>query len=292
MYSKIASKYLRNLNPFIARELKKVLVYPRYYRSLWLGRLYYKKYKDLYKQNILFVAGLPKSGTTWVENMLSSYPGFVSIMPFQVTGHEMEYKSSCEYDFPKEIFKPLSKGFYVMKMHSHGSKHNIHLLKENNIHYCVIYRDLRDAAVSHYFYVHSTPWHPEYPDYKNLDVRQGLIHFHKTRLEEWSRWIESWRENRDRKQSIEITYEEMLNDSFNTFRKVVSFFGLNDSEKQVKSIIERNKFKKLKAKEDRFFRKGISGDWKNYFDKETRNLYKEKISHLLIKLGYEKDHNW
>ncbi|MHA1381694.1 MAG: sulfotransferase domain-containing protein, partial [Candidatus Helarchaeota archaeon] len=144
------------MNPKIARNLKKIFVYPRYYRSLFIGRKNFKKYKNKYKQNILFVAGLPKSGTTWLENMLASYPGITPIMPYQVTKHEMKYKSSIEYDLPKGVFEPLKNGLYVMKMHIYGSNHNVNILKKNNIKYCIIYRDLRDAAVSHCFYVRST----------------------------------------------------------------------------------------------------------------------------------------
>jgi hypothetical protein len=111
-------------------------------------------------------------------------------------------------------------------------------------------------------------------------------------LEEWSQWIRSWRENRNPEHSLEISYEELLSGSFSTFRNVAQFFDLNDSEEQIKSILKRHKFKKIKSKKDLFFRKGISGDWKNYFDEEIKNLYKKKISHLLIELGYEKDPNW
>lgn len=40
------------------------------------------------------------------------------------------------------------------------------------------------------------------------------------------------------------------------------------------------------------FRKGVSGDWKNYFTTEHRKFFKEKYNDLLVKLGYEKDDKW
>ncbi|MHA1410853.1 MAG: hypothetical protein ACTSQY_11190 [Candidatus Odinarchaeia archaeon] len=93
MYSNLANKYIRRLNPKVACNIKKIFVYPRYYRSLFKGRKNLKKYKNKYEQNILFVAGLPKSGTTWLENMLAKYLGITPIMPYQVTKHEMKFKS-------------------------------------------------------------------------------------------------------------------------------------------------------------------------------------------------------
>lgn len=41
-----------------------------------------------------------------------------------------------------------------------------------------------------------------------------------------------------------------------------------------------------------FERKGIAGDWKNHFNKESKKLFKEFSSKELIKLNYEKNDNW
>jgi len=292
MYSTIANKYFRGLNPKLAQILKQLFVYPRYYRSLYIGRHQFRKYKGIYKQNILFVAGLPKSGTTWLENMLASYPGFTPIMPYQVTKHEMNNKSSIEYEFPEGIFNPLQNGLFVMKMHSYGSKHNVNILKNNNINYCIVYRDLRDAAVSHCFYVRSTPWHPECQEYKNFDIKQCLKIFCSKRLDEWVGWIRSWRENRNKEYSIEITYEELIRNTFITFKKVAQHFDLNASNEIIQGIIKKNSFAILKKKDANFFRKGVSGDWKNHFDYEIKEVFKEKAGDLLIELGYEKDLDW
>lgn len=39
-------------------------------------------------------------------------------------------------------------------------------------------------------------------------------------------------------------------------------------------------------------RKGIVGDWQNYFDEKVRRIYKETAGDLLVELAYEKDQNW
>lgn len=39
-------------------------------------------------------------------------------------------------------------------------------------------------------------------------------------------------------------------------------------------------------------RKGIVGDWTNYFDDRTGRYYKEEAGDVLVDLGYEKDLNW
>jgi len=292
MYSTLVNQYFRRFNPRLAQYIKRVSVYPRYYRSLHMGRINFKKYRKNYKQHILFVAGLPKSGTTWMENMLASHPGITPIMPYQVTAHEMKYKSSIDYDFPDGMFEPLKNGLFVLKMHSYGSKHNVNILKKNKINYCIIYRDLRDAALSHCFYVKSTPWHPECQEYRNFDIKECLKIFCSNRLDEWINWIRSWRENRDKEHSIEITYEELLRNTTATFSKLVQLFELDNSNETIQVIIEKNRFSNMKKKDSNFFRKGVSGDWKNYFDDEIKGIFKDKAGDLLRELGYEKDLDW
>jgi hypothetical protein len=39
-------------------------------------------------------------------------------------------------------------------------------------------------------------------------------------------------------------------------------------------------------------RKGIVGDWKNYFDERIGRIYREEAGEALIEAGYEKDLNW
>ncbi|MEQ9299459.1 MAG: sulfotransferase domain-containing protein [Cyclobacteriaceae bacterium] len=40
------------------------------------------------------------------------------------------------------------------------------------------------------------------------------------------------------------------------------------------------------------YRKGVSGDWKNYFNEDHKSYFKERYNEVLIKLGYESDDDW
>ena len=40
------------------------------------------------------------------------------------------------------------------------------------------------------------------------------------------------------------------------------------------------------------FRRGKAGAWREHFSPETKALFKEVSGDLLIRLGYEEDHNW
>lgn len=40
------------------------------------------------------------------------------------------------------------------------------------------------------------------------------------------------------------------------------------------------------------FRNGLSGDWKNYFTENHKELFKERYNFTLLKYGFEQDANW
>jgi len=71
------------------------------------------------------------------------------------------------------------------------------------------------------------------------------------------------------------------------------------SEEHLAKIIQANAFSvksggRNPGEEDlnSHFRKGIAGDWKNHFNQQHIDYFKEQYGDLLIKLGYEKDKNW
>src|SRR6476660_3900459 len=95
----------RNLAPnFLTPFAKKMIAYPRYRAQLKNARSQYNIYKEQYNQNILFVAGLPKSGTTWFEKMLASFPGFFNVMIPEAVSYEQTHKESHTFEFPDNLF--------------------------------------------------------------------------------------------------------------------------------------------------------------------------------------------
>lgn len=64
-------------------------------------------------------------------------------------------------------------------------------------------------------------------------------------------------------------------------------------------IVWKNNFENLtegrshgREKTTSHFRKGIAGDWVNYFDENVKKAFKDRFGDLVIKLGYENDANW
>ena len=288
-----------HLSPPLARLVKRVGVYPRYLLQAQSCRKGFGQFGHLYAQKLLFIAGLPKSGTTWMKRMVASYPGFDEILIPDVASYELSTGGSHDYDLPPDIFARFNDMLVITKMHVHGSLHNVRLLRAANIRYVVLYRDLRDVAISHFFYARQTPWHPEYPIYANLSVHEGLEIFGQRTLQAFARWVRSWHENRDPEMSLEVRYERMLSDTAAVMTQVAEHFELDSSPEVVEAVVKNHSFLRLsegrqqgQQSSDSFFRKGIAGDWRTHFTPHLREIYKKLIGDFLVEFGYERDLAW
>ena len=111
--------------------------------------------------------------------------------------------------------------------------------------------------------------------------------------------LEKWFEHSE---VFQVCYEDILENPEKELVKVLKYLELDVSEKRIKQIVKNNAFKKLSGRrrgaEDKeaFLRKGVSGDWQNYFDIETIALFKTAINgrwnELVVKMGYEKIVDW
>ena len=289
----------RCLPPAGARLAKRMAVSSRYRAQVAACREGFRAHAGRYPQKVLFVAGLPKSGTTWVEKMLSSFPGFHELLIPEVAAHELATGGSHDFELPDGVFERFEGLLVLTKMHCHGSAHNAEVLRRAGVRYVVLFRDLRDVAVSNYFYVNHTPWHPEYPHYHAKSVREGLITFAERTLPAYVEWVRSWHANRDPERSIVFRYEELLADDLGCLRRMAALFELPATDAELRAIAERNSFKAMSGGRERgqesgssFQRKGQAGDWKNHFTPQITEAYKQVLGDFLIEFGYERSTDW
>jgi len=289
----------RCLPPAGARLAKRLAVGTRARLQARACREGFRVYGDRYPQKVLFVAGLPKSGTTWVEKMLSSFPGFHEMLIPEVAAHELATGGSHDFELPEDMFSRFKDMLVLTKMHCHGSVHNAEVLRRAGVRYVVLFRDLRDVAVSNYFYVCNTPWHPEYPLYQGRSVEEGLTTFAERTLPGYVAWVRGWQANREPERSLVFRYEDLLEDDLGCLRQMAALFELPGDDEELRQIAERNSFKAMSGGRERgqesgssFQRKGEAGDWKNHFTPELRDIYKREIGAFLVEQGYEQDDNW
>ena len=97
----------------------------------------------------------------------------------------------------------------------------------------------------------------------------------------------------------QVRYEDLLEHPHQEVKQLAEFLGTDTSEEAIEQAVHSASFEtktqgRERGQEDptSFFRKGIAGDWKNYFTERNKEVYKEEAGDLLIRLGYERDNNW
>ncbi|MBD0356364.1 MAG: sulfotransferase [Rubrobacter sp.] len=97
----------------------------------------------------------------------------------------------------------------------------------------------------------------------------------------------------------EVRYEDLLERPDEEVGRLAGFLGADTSEKAVRQAVGSASFERLSRGRERgeedtssFYRKGVAGDWKNYFTERDKEIYKEEAGELLIRLGYERDLDW
>ena len=165
----------------------------------------------------------------------------------------------------------------------------------------VIIRDLRDTLVSVYFSVkHSHPILHERIQSRRaalheMSLEDGLLYIIGQQLAgiaqfQWS-WLHAGEEL--------IRYEDLLtHDEEILARVLLKKCRFDIDPVQFREIILANRFEakagRKPGEEDihSHERKGIAGDWKNYFTDKVTVTFKRFYGSILIATGYERDFNW
>ena len=177
------------------------------------------------------------------------------------------------------------------------------LSKLNIIHF-FIYRDLRDVVLSEMFYLKSiNKLHALHSVFKNLENDNQRIKFAimgndyiQTKypypnISERFAWYKDWITDAF---CYDIRFEDLINND--TQHEQVTMI-INHLKSRGVKIDNINKYiamslDNLQPKNSHTYRKGGRGNWKTYFNKEHRDLFKEYAGNLLIELNYESDSNW
>lgn len=232
---------------------------------------------------LYIVTEYPKSGGSWVSQMLSDYLG----IPFP-RNKRPKFESSI--------------------MHGHYSYNP--LLK--NV-FCVV-RDGRDVMVSAYYHIfhQSDIFPPEvyelyrkrcpFDDYQAIEANlpkfieyMFTIENKKIMHSNWKEFNQSWLD----KSAQLIKYEDLLIDAPTILAEAIqqttqSKIDLERLTKIVDKYSFENQTKRKRGEEitSSFLRKGIAGDWKNKFTPEAKQVFNYYAGDMLIRLGYEKNNDW
>jgi hypothetical protein len=224
----------------------------------------------------------PKSGGTWVGNM---------------------FARAMNIPFPINRFP----AFGASVMHGH------YLQPRGMKNVIIVYRDGRDVMVSWYHHcllhgeygnnrlVNKTRKSVSFKDYEN--IRRNMpefIEYAFTRQKQpgfsYSDFIKFWHNRND---VVYVRYEDLKNNTIKELRRIVfERSGKQLLANEAKNIVEEFSFSRMTGRKPgeenktSFFRKGVVGDWRNYFCQRAKKVFDFYAGTYLIKLGYEESHTW
>lgn len=166
----------------------------------------------------------------------------------------------------------------------------------------IVIRDLRDTLISGYFSLkvsHSVVSSGilSFRDKLNeLSIEEGLIYL----IDEWLHFSAAIQRSWLGAGDVLIKYEDLLNNDLNILTDVlIRKCKLDILPVNLEKIINDNRFEKLTGGRmsgcediNAHERKGVAGDWRNYFTAKVKWYFKEKYGDLLLATGYVQDENW
>jgi len=244
-----------------------------------------KRYQSKFPMH--FVCGFPRSGTTWFSEMLADY---------------------LNLPRPRHYILPIG---FASVIHTH-SEPNAGI---NDCFYVI--RDGRDAITSMYFYfgksmkeqnIVGRDWLSRVFDnqFETMNVDKYLPRFieyifkHPVGTKShWGDHTRGWlgiQSEQSPGSIVVVRFEALLEDTASSFEHaLISKYQCIDCE-FAKEAVNRQTFRRQKKRsmdqQRTLLRKGISGDWKNYWNRECGQIFDYFAGEDLIELGYEIDRSW
>ena len=243
----------------------------------------------------VIIVTYPKSGTTLVQNLVyllknkGEYP-----INFKLADHVpfLDLKGvECLQNLPRPK---------LIKTHLPFAK----IVFNERAKYIFVCRNPFDCCVS---YFHHTKGLKVYYDWEEgtFDEFFELFITGDKDYGDYFDHLNSWFSRKDKSNILFVTYEDMIEDIKTVIRNVGDFLGGQFQEtakdqQLLDQVVEKVSFKSMKMKEEcfprfqdgmsgAFLRKGVVGDYKNYFSRDQQQAlsekFREKCSHLPV---YEK----
>lgn len=229
----------------------------------------------------IVITEYPKSGGTWLSQMLSE---------------------ALDVPYPRNRLPMLSESII----------HGCFLKVSKNNTPIVLVRDGRDVMVSFYYHLMMFNSLKSSQHVKKVrstlnfndiyDIESNLPKFMELIFEKkiyprfsWSEFIETWLSNDT---VFTTSYENLQKDAANEVVKIIRYLSIERNIEEVEAAVHKYKFENVTNRDpgeedvDSFVRKGIVGDWKNHFNKESKSVFNANSGNALVLAGYEEDSSW
>jgi hypothetical protein len=164
-----------------------------------------------------------------------------------------------------------------------------------------IIRDPRDALISQIFYAteinqdhRMRGYYLSLPDMDSrLRAAIGGVRDEGVYLPDILRRYERFKGWFNCPEVMVIRFEDFRIDPQRLITSMIDFLERKDFRLQVsREQAMQRVIEAVQPKKSPTFRKGHSGEWRNYFKEEHRQQFKQVAGNLLVEMGYEQDESW
>ncbi|KAM4652171.1 sulfotransferase 2B1-like [Discoglossus pictus] len=250
----------------------------------------------------IYIVTFPKSGTMWMAEILDliKHEGdSTSCKTVQNVKRSPWYESVDGQLKMKDVSSPRILAshlpFHIFAKSFFTSKAKI----------IYIMRNPKDVLVSLFHFAKILYLYKDPDNFE--DFFEGFLQG-ETMYGSWFDHIKGWMQIKDDHRFFYITYEELKQDLRGSVVRICKFLGKNLDDAAIDSVVEHSSFKVMKDNKmcnfslvpqeyidqtkGTFLRKGICGDWKNYFtvaqSEHFDNVYQEKMRDLNMIFFWDK----
>lgn len=216
------------------------------------------------RQTDILICSYPKSGTHWSCEIIR-----------MLMEEKEELQTTCIVDTILEEMPNLEKLDDAIDPRRLNSHLPVRFLPRKHIQnkYRLVHviRNPKDICVSYYHHAKQDivtgpigTWEDYFKKFLSGEVPYGS----------WFMYVKGMEElQREYPQFLLIYYENLHKDLKNTVQKLADFLGVTTTHDKIQKIIQATKFENM-SKGGFIFRKGITGDWRNFFT-ENQNRHFE-----------------
>ncbi|XP_052000556.1 sulfotransferase 2B1-like isoform X2 [Xyrauchen texanus] len=237
---------------------------------------YFEKFNVM--DNDVVIITYPKSGTTWMQEILPPLLNGGDLTTVQTIPNWdrvpwLEETRACfildKIPSPRAMVSHMP--YHLMPQTFFNSKAKV----------IYVTRNPKDVLVSS-FHFHNMATFLDKPG--TLEEFTGKFLAGNVIFGKWTDHVKSWRNSDLGDRILYVTYEEMLQDLRGVLGRILTFLGRQLSAEALDCVVDHCTFKNMKtntmsnyslvpqnlmdSKKSSFLRKGIAGDWKNHFSPE------------------------
>jgi Sulfotransferase domain len=227
----------------------------------------------------IFIAGYPKSGNTWMQNLVAG-------VAYNLDPEHLSDSQILNLVPDVHACRHYQRRQTPMYFKTH------HLPRPEYRRVIYLLRDGRDVMVSYYHHLRAL--NGDDVDFSEI-VRTGR-HLSPSK---WHDHVNAWRSNPFGAEILTVRYEDLLENPVSELRRVCEFAGIERSPEVLENVCRQSSFSKMREKEEKtgwanpkwpdsrfFVRRGEAGSFKDEMPEDVLSVFMAQAGDTLRSCNY------